>query len=187
MNQSQGNSSSEDQIQREIDKLDQTNKKQEQRIRNLETKAVHNVNLYFIFQAVILASTTVATTTSCHDWWIPFTLSLVAAITNLLSFLGTISKVLKSREELDQKLSDIAFMKMYQITRDQLGQVLPGTPLTHQGSEIVRPKAGLAKRWKRRVVVYASIALFVGFSAVVMYGCRSILCRPSSRKCVKLC
>lgn len=187
MNQSQGNCTSEDRIQREIDKLDKTNKKQKQRVRNLETKAVQNINLYFIFQAVILASITVASSTSCHDWWIPFTLSLVAAITNLLNFLATMSKVLKSREELDQHLSDIAFMKMYQITRDQLNQVLPGTPLNHQGCEIIRPKAGFVKRWKHRVVVYSSIALFIGFSAVVMYGCRSILCHPSSRKCVKLC
>ncbi|KAL0285900.1 UNVERIFIED_CONTAM: hypothetical protein Sangu_2761000 [Sesamum angustifolium] len=122
MNQSQGNSSSEDRIQREIDKLDQTNKKQEQRIRNLETKAVHNVNLYFIFQAVILASTTVATTTSCHDWWIPFTLSLVAAITNLLSFLGTMSKVLliKLRHRIHENVSNYKRPTRSSSARDSL-------------------------------------------------------------------
>ncbi|KAH6761008.1 hypothetical protein C2S51_017957 [Perilla frutescens var. frutescens] len=188
MNRSEGDSYSGDLVQREIDRLDERNKKQEHRIRNLETKAVQNVNLYFIFQAVILASTTLASSNSCHNWWIPVALSLLAAITNFLSFSSDMSKILKSREELDQNLSDLAFTKLYQLTRDELNQVLPGAPFNHQGGEIVRPKGGsLKKKWKRHLVVYLSIALFAAFTSVVMYGCHRILCHPGDRKCVKLC
>ncbi|PIM98702.1 hypothetical protein CDL12_28816 [Handroanthus impetiginosus] len=188
MDQTHRNTTSEEPIQKEIDKLDRKNKKQEKTVRNLEIKVVQNVNLYFIFQAVILASTTVASpSTTCRSWWIPFTLSLLAAISNLLSFTATMSKVLTSRDEIDQNLADLGFMKLYQMTQDELNQVLPGTPLNHRGGEIVRPKASSMNRWKRRLVVYLSAGLFVGFSAVIMYGCYSILCRPGDRKCVKLC
>ncbi|KAL8543546.1 hypothetical protein ACS0TY_004197 [Phlomoides rotata] len=184
MNQSRGNGA-EDRILRETD---ETNKKQEHRIRNLETKVVQNVNLYFIFQAVILTSTTTTTAaTSCRNWWIPFTLSLLAAIINLLSFWADMSKILKSREELDQNLSDFAFIKVYQMTIEELNRVLPGTPLNHEGGEIVRPKADSVSRWKRRLVAYFSVGVFVGFSAVIMYGCYRILCHPGVTKCVKLC
>ncbi|KAG8375047.1 hypothetical protein BUALT_Bualt10G0059100 [Buddleja alternifolia] len=106
----------------------------------------------------------------------------------MLSFCSAMSKVVESREELDQSLSDVAFMRMYQMTRTQLNQVLPGTPLmNNQGGEIVRPKAGAVRMWRRRLVVYLSVGLFVGFSGVVMYGCYRILCRPGDEKCVKLC
>lgn len=187
MNQCEGNSSSHDQIQKEIHKVDEANKKQEQRTRILETKAVQNVNLYFIFQAVILASASASTagasSTSCRPWWwIPFTLSLLAAIINFLSFSATMSKVLKSRQELDQNLSDLKLMKSNQITRDKLNQAPPGAMLSHEGRELLRPKAGRMMRWKRCLVVYLSVGLFVGFSAIVIYGCYNILCHPGDRK-----
>ncbi|KAL7159995.1 hypothetical protein ABFS83_01G064900 [Erythranthe nasuta] len=177
MNQSEGNNSAlEEPNRREADKLDESNKKQEQRIINLETKAIQNVNLYFIFQAVVLlASTTAAASSSsttatatCRRWWIPFTLSLLAAITNFLSLSTTVSAVLKSRKELDQNLSDLASMKSNQITRD------PNSPGNIPQNI---PKAdNFINKWKRRLVVYFLVGLFVGFSAVVMYGCYNILC-----------
>ncbi|KAL3652742.1 hypothetical protein CASFOL_002423 [Castilleja foliolosa] len=183
MSQIQDDITSEDRIQTEIDKLDNANKKQEQSIRNLVSRAIQNLNLYFIFQAVILASTTTSAAT-CRHWWVPFVLSLLAAATNLLGFLDALSKVMKLGQELDQSLLDLAFMKVYPITRDQLRRVLPGSPLTHQGREIVRPKV---RNWKLWSVIFLAVGLFVGFSGVVMYGCRRILCHPGERKCVKLC
>ncbi|CAA0812121.1 Unknown protein [Striga hermonthica] len=172
---------------KEIDKLVSANELQEHNIRNQETKVVHNVNLYFIFQAVVLASITASSTATCRQWWVPFTLSLMAAVTNLLGLCGAVSRVLKSRDELDQSLSDVGFMKLYPITKEQLAQVMPGSPLSHEGKEIVRPKACGLRRWRRCFVAYFVIGLFVGFSGVVMYGCRRMLCNRGDGKCVKLC
>ncbi|GER33027.1 protein kinase C-like zinc finger protein [Striga asiatica] len=166
--------------QREIDKLVSANKLQEHNIRDQEIKAIHNVNLYFIFQAVILGSITASSTATCRQWWVPFSLSLMAALTNLLGLCGAISRVLKSRDELDQSLSDVGFMKLYPITKEQLAQVMPGSPLSHEGKEIVRPKICGLRRWTRLFVAYLLIGLFVGFSGVVMYGCRMMLCNTVS-------
>lgn len=162
MNHSEeGNRSSE----REMERLDESIKRQEQRIRKQEAKAVQNLNLYFIFQAIILGSSSLANSgSSCHNWWIPIALSLLAAVANLVSLWAETSTILKWREELDQNTSDLAFMKV------------------HRGGEIVRPKA--EKKWKRRLVASLSMGLFASFTAVVMYGCHRILCHP---KCVNLC
>lgn len=179
----------EDSIQREIEKLDSANRKQEERIRKLETRATQNVNLYFVFQAVVLASTTMASAPNCRrQWWIPFVVSLLAAIPNFFNFWTSMFNVLKEREELDQNLVDAAFIKLNRMTRAQIDQVLPGDVVNQVGNGIVRPKASSAKRWKRRLQVYASMALFVGFTAVIMSGCYTILCHSEDdRKCVKLC
>lgn len=171
----------------EIEREEEINKKQEHRIRNLEAKAVQNVNLYFIFQAVILASTTLSSSTSCRNSWIPIALSLVAAVTNFLSFFAGLSKILKSREELDQSLSDLAFIKLHKLRREQINQATPGAAFNHLGGEIVRPDAGSFKKRRRHVVAYVCIGLFGGFSGMVMYGCHRILCHPGETKCVKLC
>ena len=79
----------------ERDKLDETNIKQEERIQNLETKTIQ------------LTSTTPASSLKCHYWWIPFVLSVLAALLKLFAFTGAISKVLKSKEEFDQNLADL--------------------------------------------------------------------------------
>lgn len=184
MDQNQLRSVSDDPIQREIEKLDETNKKQEWRIQILEAKAVQNINLYFVFQAVILAS---SSTANCHNWWIPAILSVLTATYNLFTFCASMNKVVKSREELDQNTVDLAFMKVYQMTKAQINQVLPGTPLNHQRGEIVRPMPSSARRWRRRLLVCFSVGLFIGFSSVVMYGCYTRSCLPGDGKRVKGC
>ncbi|CAL5442635.1 unnamed protein product [Camellia sinensis] len=195
MNQPPENHVAEVLIQREIEKLDEMNKKQEQRIRNLETKSIQVINLYFVFQGVILlvlssssstSSASVATSSlKCHNWWIPFSLSLLATTLNLFAVFDNMSKILKSREELDQAVADLSIMRLYGMNRDQVSQVLPGTPLNQprvgaslrrQVSEVVRPKTGSVRRWKRRLRACLFIGLFVGFSGVVMYGCYTIPC-----------
>ncbi|KAL3499281.1 hypothetical protein ACH5RR_038374 [Cinchona calisaya] len=179
----------EDPIQREIDQLDESNKKKEQTIRKLETRTAQTVNLYFIFQAVILASITSSTSLSCHHWWLPFTISLLAAVLNFFAFVCTAFKVLKSREELDQDTLDLSFIKLYRITRAQVNQVLPGTEVAKQGNDevICRPKVGLFQKCKRSFLVYSSLALFVGFSLVIMYACHILLCHSNGGNCVKVC
>lgn len=178
----------EDQFQREIEKLEASNQNQEEGSRKLESRAAQNLNLYFVFQAVILASTTMASSPKCHQWWIPFIVSLLAAIFNFFNFSAAMFKVLKSREELDQNLADFAFIKKNRIMSSQVNQVLPGEKINQQqGNEMVRPNVSLIQKWKRRLQVYGSMALFVGFTAVVMFGCYTTLCRSGDRKCVRIC
>ncbi|CAI9094212.1 OLC1v1029906C1 [Oldenlandia corymbosa var. corymbosa] len=182
-------------IQRDINQLDESIREQEQRIRKLETKAAQNVNLYFIFQAVILTSTATATSLTCHHWWIPFILSLLAAVQNFFAFGRTMIRVLKLREKLEQDSLDLSFMKLHRIRKDQVNQVLPGANFDQfqdvssakRGNEIRRPKAGSFQKWRGHLLTYCPLVLLVLFSGLVMYGCHILLCHNNGGKCVKLC
>ncbi|KAG2680997.1 hypothetical protein I3843_11G124400 [Carya illinoinensis] len=152
---------SPDQVQKDIDELDSINQKQEERIHKLETKALQVTNLYFVFQGVILTSISSPTHVKCHHWYVPFILSLIAALFNVVSLLGTLKKYLRYKEELDQNHEDFEEMKRDRITRAQVNK---------------RQKPDPYKQWMRRVFYYAGIVLIVGFSVVILYGCRALLC-----------
>ncbi|KAG2680998.1 hypothetical protein I3843_11G124500 [Carya illinoinensis] len=152
---------SSDQVQKDIDELDGINQKQEERIHKLEAKALQLTNLYFVFQGVILSSISAKHHVECHHWYVPFILSLIAALLNMVSLVGTLNKYLRYKEELDQNHEDIRKMKRDRITRAQINN---------------RTKPDLYKQWKRRVFSYAGVILFVGFSGVILYGCHALLC-----------
>lgn len=169
----------------ETEKQEERIKKTEERIKKLETKSIQTLNLYFIFQAIILTSTTTKSPAlNCNKWWVPFSLSLLASVLNLFALLGILSNTWRAREKLDQHRADLELMKLYRFTRAQVSQVLPGNPLNQ---EISRPKPDSIARWKRHLMGFLCVGLFVGFSGVVMYGCYSIMCHSSGGNCVKVC
>ncbi|KAL0015910.1 hypothetical protein SO802_002979 [Lithocarpus litseifolius] len=171
-----GNNNNPDQS--EIEKLIQINEKQEKRIQALEAKAFQLTNLYFVFQGVILSTSASARSIKCHHWWIPFVLSLLAAILNLFAFYFTIEKILSCREHFDQNSVDLDVLRSNQgVTMAEVVQVPPGEPLNREGVELFRrARPDQCKKWWRRVLAYASIGLSLGFSGVVLYGCHALLC-----------
>jgi hypothetical protein len=190
-----------------LEKLEDIIKKQEEEIQKLETKAIQLINLYFVFQGVVLSSISSVTPVKCHNWWIPFCLSLIAALLNFISIFGSIRYFLKCSEELDQNYEDVHEMRLQQrrTTGDGGGQAngdFPGEregdrPIPQRGSPVdmqrqssqwKRPKPDPVKQRKRRVLCYAAMGLLLGFSCIILYGCRALLCDCTPKdKCVKLC
>jgi hypothetical protein len=182
-NQVQAQENINPQVQSDIEKLNDINKKQEKRIHALEVKALQLTNLYFVFQGVILSTSSSARSITCHHWWIPFVLSLLAAILNLVAFFFTMRNILSYREQLDQNLEDLCSMRTYRVTRAEVNLVKPGELLHQQDGDQEGPRRQRPdpfKKWKRRVLSYASIGLYLGFSGVVLYGCHAILCHQRS-------
>ena len=170
-----GNNNNPDQS--EIKKLKQINEKQEKRIQALEAKALQLTNLYFVFQGVILSTSATARSIKCHHWWIPFVLSLLAAIPNLFAFYFTIEKILSCIEHFDQNSVDLDVVRSNEgVTMAEVVQVSPGGQLNREGVQLFRAKPDPCKKWWRRVLAYASIGLSLGFSGVVLYGCHALLC-----------
>jgi hypothetical protein len=163
------------------------NKKQEEEIQSLETKVIHLTNLYFVFQGVILSSISSASPVKCHKWWIPFCLSLIAAFLNLVSVFGTITYFLRCSEELDQNYEDIQTMRSRGMTRAQVNAVEPGSSPSKEEGIITRPRADPFEQGKRKFFRYAAMGLLLGFSGIILYGCRALLCDTTDDKCVKLC
>ncbi|KAF5460600.1 hypothetical protein F2P56_020459, partial [Juglans regia] len=172
-------------VQNDIEKLEAINQKQEERIHNIEAKALQLTNLYFVFQGVILSSISIATPAKCHHWLIPFFLSLLAALLNLVALIGTVSLFLRYSEELDQNYEDLRVMRLRGLTRAQIEEVDPGRPLrgsvVEDGMEpVFRQKPDAYKNRKRKVFSFAGICFFLGFSIVILYGCRALLCDKNS-------
>jgi hypothetical protein len=180
-----------------LEKLESINKKQEEQIQNLETKAIQLTNLYFVFQGVVLSSISSASPVKCNHWWIPFCLSLIAALLNFISIFSTIHYFLKCSEELDQNYEDVNEMRLrWRMTngdggfqandvhvgssrRDhQEGDTRPmlGTSAHQEGDRPNRPNPDPVKQMKRRVLCYAAMGLLLGFSCIILYGCRALLC-----------
>ena len=153
----------DDHVQKDVKELEEINKKQEERIRNLETKALQLTNLYFVFQGVIL-STIATKSLNCHRSWIPFVLSLIAAILNTAALCHTIWVFVKCSEQHDQNLEDLMVMVQKKLTRAEFKQ------------QKVRQKPDPIAQFIRRAFSIISVALFVGFSSVILYGCFAILC-----------
>ncbi|KAE8055424.1 hypothetical protein FH972_012264 [Carpinus fangiana] len=179
-------SSNNSEVQTDIEKLHDINKKQEEQIQSLETKVIHLTNLYFVFQGVILSSISSASPVKCRKSWIPFCLSLIAAFLNLVSVFGTITYFLRCSEELDQNYEDIQTMRSSGMTRAQVNAVEPGSSSSKEEG-ITRPRADPFEQWKRKLFCYAAMGLLLGFSGIILYGCRALLCDTTNDKCVKLC
>jgi hypothetical protein len=174
-----------------LEKLEAIKKKQEEQIQNLETKAIQLTNLYFVFQGVVLSSISSASPVKCHNWWIPFCLSLIAALLNFISIFGTIRYFLKCSEELDQIYEDVNHERMLRQGRTNgdggrqvNGHVQRQSSQSEQEGD--RPKPDPVKQWTRRVLCYAAMGLLLGFSCIILYGCRALLCDCTPKdKCVK--
>ncbi|KAG2677141.1 hypothetical protein I3760_12G084900 [Carya illinoinensis] len=167
-------------VQNDIKNLEAINQKQEERIHNIEAKALQLTNLYFVFQGVILSSISSASPAKCHNWLIPFFLSLVAALLNLVALFGTVTLFLRYSEELDQNYEDLRVMRVRRLTRAQIEEVDPGSPLlgvVEDGMKpVFRQNPDAYKKLMRRVYSFAGIGFFLGFSVVILYGCRALLC-----------
>ncbi|PON97730.1 hypothetical protein TorRG33x02_063200, partial [Trema orientale] len=132
---SNGSTSSESSTEKEIEELKEINKKQEKRISNLESKALQDMNRYFVVQGVILSSIS-ASTFKCENWWIPFVLSLLTGFLNSVNLYRNTDEFLKCSEELDQNMADLnskkRIMKSTNIQSQKHDQRMPnnGQPTT---------------------------------------------------------
>ncbi|KAB1215389.1 hypothetical protein CJ030_MR4G025321 [Morella rubra] len=150
-------------VQKEIDELDEFNKKQEKRIHNIEAKALQLTNLYFVFQGVILSSISSASSVKCRHFWIPTLLSLLASALNVVALIGTLNQFLNYSEALDQIREDRNAMAEHRVlTRAQL-------------TDRYRRRPDRLKTFTRKVYVWGRMTLYASFSVVMLYGCHTLL------------
>ncbi|PON47940.1 hypothetical protein TorRG33x02_321750 [Trema orientale] len=77
---------------------EEINTKQEAKLHSLEAKALHLSNVYFVFQGVILSTIATIPLLRPDHLWIPFALSLLAAILKTAALCHTISAFVKCSE-----------------------------------------------------------------------------------------
>ncbi|PON47941.1 hypothetical protein TorRG33x02_321760 [Trema orientale] len=135
-------------IQQEIEELLESNKKQEKRINNLESKALQDVNRYFVVQGVFLSSIT-SNNFRCKYWWITFVLSLLTGILNSVNLYRNTVEFLKCSEELDQNIVDLNLKKRSLNSNSQ--------PREIPGDNPARENPDSCARCRRRLFSYLNL------------------------------
>lgn len=160
---------------------------QEIRIQSLQSGALQLANYFFVFQGVIVAAISNTNNLTCSDAWFTFSLSLLAALLNLLALLSIASKYVRAMDLHDQTWSD------YNRTAGSLyreGEDRPeSAKFTRAFSPAVRsnnPNPNLQWRdrfaQRRRYVVLAiCMVLFVAFTVVTLVGSWVITCKRDRR------
>ena len=158
---------------------------QEKRLNNLQSTAFSLANYYFVFQGVIL-------TIVCNgsealkpsNRWFFLTLSILAALLNLVALIKIVIKYNKTKAEQENM----------EYQRDELiGRVSPTTRTIPDKQQHEQFRDILQER-RGNLYLGLCIFFFLGFSAVVLVGCWKFLgnqnevCKlPSDDKCIRLC
>ncbi|EYU21925.1 hypothetical protein MIMGU_mgv1a018659mg, partial [Erythranthe guttata] len=125
--------------------------------RHLQKEAFQLANYYFVFQGVILvAFYNTPSDLKCKFGWIPFVLSLLAGVLNLLALCVIMVKYI-------HKLNEIATQVMRDPTRN-------GNPGSVE-----------CERRCRFFIVAFCMCLFLAFFCVTLVGCWKVTCAATPR------
>ncbi|KAK9928785.1 hypothetical protein M0R45_025905 [Rubus argutus] len=92
-------------LKKKIEELKTITKEQDDRLNHLQSNAFQLANFYFLFQGVILTVISNGSSALRHsDIWIPFVLSIFAAIVNLFSVFVIGIEYLRTIEQRDRSL-----------------------------------------------------------------------------------
>lgn len=160
--------------------------KQEDRLQTLQATAFQLANYYFVFQGVILTATcSSATSLKCSDRWFLFTVSLLAALLNLVALMIKGLEYVRVIEQQDQNWSECN--ELHKI-------ILQGkATTTDHGYQYAGNYNGLTK-CIRYCTLAGCMVLFIGFAVVTLVGCWLIVCSKydcgsenKKDKCIKFC
>ncbi|KAK3212643.1 hypothetical protein Dsin_017349 [Dipteronia sinensis] len=155
---------------------------QETRLQNLQSTGFQLANYYFVFQGVILtASCNGSTSLKCSDRWFLFTVSLLAAVLNLVALLIIGLKYNRTIEQQDKN-----WCESNEIARRLLIKA--------------NNKTTTSKNMSREIQCVDPYRKTKRFAAVTLYGCWRFVCkrdesgnqlteggRGSYSKCIRFC
>ncbi|CAB4297230.1 unnamed protein product [Prunus armeniaca] len=190
--------------------------KQDDQVNQLQTSAFNLANYYFVFQGLILGPVVTATTAlRCSDRWFLFSLSLIAAILNLVSLLVVGSKYKKrvmqrhqTKSELIELESDLSKLETSPSDQRLKAKILsywdttkiqhPMTVGIKHESELRRRVMPVVTNHLRDFYYVICMGLFISFAVIVIVGCWTIPCKKSLQctppisdvntgKCIRVC
>lgn len=149
----------------EVQLLEAICERQERRVQHLENSIYQLANFYLVFQGVVLAAISQGSSLECKHWWIPFILSLMAAIVNGFAFAYTIIKYLRTKEALYDDWEQLL------NKRKSMDGPMPTKKLEFDTQ---------MRGWRHLYVGVTVVALIL-FSIFMFAACRLIVC--NKKKC----
>ncbi|KAJ9702482.1 hypothetical protein PVL29_004295 [Vitis rotundifolia] len=194
---------------RKVEEMRSIVEKQEKRIQSLRSNTFKLANCYFVFQGVILTAISGRTSLTCSHLWLPFTLSSLAGMVNLvalftmgLKYTRTLSQQHENQLEYQAVLQNLHHLKTFHGQRQSpVPSKSENPPSVPSNSESRLPSTNSVEqnkdhftKAKHCVVFVICITLFVAFLCVTMISCWKILCGgdkcenlPDNEKCINLC
>lgn len=152
---------------------------------NVKNEIYHLIGFFSVFQGVVLTTVSQASLLSCHNWWGPFALSLLASLTTLVGVCHKFWNFISWKRAAEEEIANAKVLKSQIDNLKLLGKRF--TFAKHAPD--VEPKQDEEKtcsNWLCAVnSYYYYIALLVvvsmlGFSAIILISCRKILCDSGS-------
>lgn len=179
----------EDENEKRFEELKKICDKQEDRLQSLQATAFQLANYYFVFQGVILtAICNGATSLKCSDRWFLFTVSLLAALLNLVALIVKGLEYVRIIQQQDQNWSECN--KLHKA-------ILESKTTTHHDFDDDDDDDDDDDRFtkcKRYCAFAGCMFLFIGFAVVTLLGCWLIVCRKGDYRsenkkdgCIQLC
>ncbi|XP_021830187.1 uncharacterized protein LOC110770368 [Prunus avium] len=183
-----------------------TIEKQDDKVHQLQTSAFNLANYYFVFQGIILGAIVTATNAlRCSDRWFLFSLSLIAAILNLVSLLVIGSNYKRSvmqrhqtKSELIELESDLSKLECSPSDQGLKTKILTywdTTNIQHpevasQNPTTVEIKGEPEVKHRRRVIPVVTnhlrefyfvlcMGIFIIFAVIVVVGCWTLPCKKT--------
>lgn len=80
---------------------------------NVKNEIYQLIGFFILFQGVVLTTVSQATQLTCHTWWGPFALSLLASLTTLVGVCNKFHNFIKWKRACDKEieLSKVPFLK----------------------------------------------------------------------------
>lgn len=161
--------------------------KQEGRVQGLETKVLTLINIYIVFQGVIITVISQASTLNCNSWWVPFSLSLFAFLIDAIAFAHTIIQYHRTSKDLEVQRTRVEDLSRRIVQRENgnQNQGQPDQPI-HENNDPVNRNQLEARLdntqflW-RKIFLFLTAVLLLAFSVVVLVSCPVILCINASK------
>ncbi|CAL8103397.1 unnamed protein product [Prunus armeniaca] len=205
-----GDNEKKENMEKRKEELQAVIEKQDDRVNHLQTGGFNLANYYFVFQGILLGAIIMATTAlRCSDHWFLFSLSLIAAVLNLVSFLVIRSNYKRSvlqrhQTKIERNKLESDLVKLETSPSDHglksnilsywtstiieaSGQVASEDPTTveikdeQEQRQIRKGVVPVDNHHKQMRDFYflLCMGLFICFSVIVIVGCWTIPCKKA--------
>lgn len=168
-----------DELKENYKELGVINEKQEKRVLALESKATQLVISYVFYQGLIFICISQSSTLRCHNWWLPFSLSLFPAIIFFITFVPTVTKYLRTRYQHDLNLLEKEVLHRQICIARSHAVDIEGTDkkkVDQSGSTLQLLKPDAVKLFRRKAYVHLVFVALLAFTGVILAASRNFLC-----------
>ncbi|KAG0583504.1 hypothetical protein KC19_3G141900 [Ceratodon purpureus] len=140
---------------------------------NVKNEIYHLIGFFSVFQGVVLTAVSQASQLTCHNWWGPFALSLLASITTLVGVCHKFYNFIIWKRATDVEVCNSKVLKTQISKLKKFGRRFN---FAEHAPDII-PRGEVPHQFVRYYILGSLVvASMLGFSAIMLISCQKILC-----------